>query len=177
MGINYKNLDEKTRKFMLEELEMDIANSNLYISLRLNPAGKSKWTELLRQAIKSYSDDWLASQLIGCMNLYEERKTRTGKIIRPKVPVTAPDTLAEGEFNRFYARGLCARALSEGISEVIVYRGKRVMQPRQESEAMIGKRISAKDLLEDLRKSESKGVEPALGIPSGPNSGITICLP
>jgi hypothetical protein len=85
--------------------------------------------------------------------------------------------LAEGEFNRFYARGLCARALSEGISEVIVYRGKRVMQPRQESEAMIGKRISAKDLLEDLRKSESKGVEPALGIPSGPNSGITICLP
>ena len=24
-----------------------------------------------------------------------------------KVPVTAPQTLAEGEFNRFYIRGVC----------------------------------------------------------------------
>ena len=28
MGISYKNLDEQTRKFMLEELERDIANGS-----------------------------------------------------------------------------------------------------------------------------------------------------
>jgi hypothetical protein len=40
---------------------------------------------------------------------------------------------------------------------------------------MVGKKISAIALLGDLRKSQ--GVEPALGLPPGPNSGLTICLP
>jgi len=91
-----------------------------------------------------------------------------------KIPVTAPDTLAEGEFNRFYARGLCARAIDNGIKEVVVYRGKEVQQPRAESQAMIGKKIDATVLLEDLRNSP--GVEPALGLPPGPNSGLTVHL-
>lgn len=92
-----------------------------------------------------------------------------------KVPVTAPDTLAEGEFNRFYARGLCARAIADGIPDVEVYRGKQVQRPRPESQSKIGNRINVKALLEDLRKSQ--GVEPALGLPPGPNSGLTVRLP
>ena len=91
-----------------------------------------------------------------------------------RVPRTAPDTLAEGEFNRFYVRGLCARALEENVTEVQVYRGKSVRNPRPESRAMIGKVLLARDLLEDLRRSQ--GVEPALGLPTGPNSGLTIRL-
>ena len=177
MGISYKNLDEHTREFMLKELEMDIEKGILYISSRLNSAGQSKWPELLKEAIMNHDDDWLADQLKtkGYMKLHEHRRSRSGKITVVRVPVTAAETLAEGEFNRYYARGLCARAIAEGISEVVVYRGKQVKQPRPESEAMIGKRINAKALLEDLRKSQ--GVEPALGIPRGPNSGLTICLP
>lgn len=175
MGISYKNLDEQTRKFMLEELERDIANGSLYLSPRLNSTGQSKWAELLRKAIMSFDDDWLADQLRVYMESHEESRTRSGEMKSKKVPVTAPETLAEGEFNRFYARGLCARAIAEGISEVLVYRGKEVKQPRPESQARVGTRIAAKTLLEDLRKSQ--GVEPALGIPAGPNSGLTICLP
>ena len=45
----------------------------------------------------------------------------------------------------------------------MIYRGKEVQQPRAESQAMIGKRINAGALLDDLRKSP--GVEPALGLP------------
>lgn len=177
MGIQYKNLDVQTRKFMLKELEMDVEKKTLYISPRLNERGQTTWAELLKEAINDHDDDWLANQLIlkGCMKLYEERKSQSGKITIAKVPVTAPETLAEGEFNRFYARGVCARAIAEGISEVVVYRGRQVKQPRPESEAMIGRRIEAKALLEDLRRSQ--GVEPALGIPPGPNSGLTVCLP
>jgi hypothetical protein len=91
------------------------------------------------------------------------------------VPYTAAETLAEGEFNRLYARGLCIRAIRENITEVEVYRGKTVMHPRSESEFLIGRRFSPTELLNDLRNS--KGVEPALGIPPGPNSGITIKIP
>jgi len=40
---------------------------------------------------------------------------------------------------------------------------------------MIGKRKSAKTLLEELRKSQ--GVDPALGLPPGPNSDLTVRLP
>lgn len=175
MGIYYKNLDNRTRKFMLKESEMDIGKGTLYISPRLNSRGQSIWAELLKEAIVGHNDDWLATQLKGYMKSHEERRLRSGKITVVKVPVTAPETLAEGEFNRYYARGLCERAIAEGISEVIVYRGKQVQQPRPVSQAMIGKRIDPTALLEDLRKSP--GVEPALGIPPGPNSGLTICLP
>lgn len=174
MGIYYKNLDKRTRKFMLKELEMDIVKGTLYISTRLNSRGQSIWAELLKEAIISHNDDWLATQLRGCMKSHEERRSRSGKITVAKVPVTAPETLAEGEFNRFYARGLCERAIADGISEVLVYRGKQVRQPRPESQTMIGKRIDPTALLEDLRKS--LGIEPALGIPR-PNSGLTIRLP
>jgi len=172
MGIYYKNLDEKTREFMLKELEMDTEQAKIYISTRLNALGQSNWVNLLKEAITNHNDDWLAHQLtvMGYMNTHETKKDRT-----VKVPLNAPETLAEGEFNRYYVRGLCARAISEGINEVVVYRGKDVQNPRIESQYKIGQRVKAKDLLEDLRIS--LGVEPALGIPPGPNSGLTICLP
>ncbi|MCG8431014.1 MAG: hypothetical protein MJA29_07565, partial [Candidatus Omnitrophica bacterium] len=108
----------------------------------------------------------------GYMKDYEQRKKRGGGFTTAKVPITAPDTLSEGEFNRYYVRGLCVRVIEEGVNQVEVYRGIPVNQPRSESEALLGKRLSAEALLADLR--ESVGVEPALGLPPGPNSGLTI---
>jgi hypothetical protein len=177
MGINYENLDNRTREFMIKELELDISSGRLYISPRLNSAGKANWGNILREAIQNYNDDWLAGQLLdrGFMRTQEEKRTPSGGTTVAKVPATAIETLAEGEFNRFYARGLCARAIEDGVPDVEVYRGKQVQQPRPVSQAMIGRRIGAKILLEDLRKSQ--GVEPALKIPPGPNSGLTIRLP
>lgn len=168
----YENLDARTRQFMLNEVELDVSKGALYISPRLNRQGTEMYPSLLKDAIKSHDDAWLAAELrrLGCMNIFEKRK---GKQVR--VPITAPDTLAEGEFNRFYVRGLCVRAEEDNIPEVEVYRGKEVNQPRPESEAMIGKLISAKRLLKDLRVAQ--GVEPALGLPPGPNSGLTARLP
>ena len=177
MGINYENLDKRTREFMIKELELDVSNRKLYMSARLNSVGRANWENALKEAIQSYNDDWLADQLRnkGYMETYEVKRTPSGGTTTARIPATAIETLAEGEFNRFYARGLCARAIEDGIPNVEVYRGKQVQQPRPVSQAMIGKKIAAKDLLEDLRKSQ--GVEPALKIPPGPNSGLTIRLP
>lgn len=170
--MNYEHLDARTRQYMIKEVDLDISRGALYISPRLNPQGLEKYQSLLTEAIQSHEDAWFADQLrrTNCMKITEKRRSST-----VKVPITAPETLAEGEFNRFYMRALCVRAIEDGISEVVVCRGKEVSQPRSESEAMIGKRKLAKILLEDIRKSP--GVEPALGLPPGPNSGLTVRLP
>ena len=176
MSLRYEGLDEQTRRLMSEEVERDVSNGNLYMSKRFNDAGEQGYVSLLREAIDEHDDSWFADELRNrnYINDREQRRTKNGYTM-VKVPHTAPDTLAEGEFNRFYVRGLCRKAVEDGISEVEVYRGKDVSQPRPESEAMLGTRFSAEDLLEDLR--QSPGVEPALGLPPGPNSGLTVRLP
>ncbi|GBD26329.1 hypothetical protein HRbin30_01661 [bacterium HR30] len=174
MGIHYENLDEGVREFMIRELDLDIHSGRLYISPRLTEAGTQAWPDLLREAFREHDDDWLASQLRlrRLMRTTEQRRKPKGGLAIAKVPHTAAETLAEGEFNRFYARGLCASVLASGGTEVEVYRGKAVQNPRAESQAMIGRRLPAQQLLDDLRTSQ--GVEPALGLPPGPNSGLTV---
>jgi len=174
MALFYENLDERTRQFMLSEVERDLSTGTLYMSPRLNENGLLQYSSLLKNAIQGHNDEWLALELRqqNLIKTYESRRKPRGGFGTAEVPFNAPETLAEGEFNRFYMRGLCARAVEEGVAEVEIYRGKPVSQPRPESQAVIGKRISAKALLGDLRCSQ--GVEPALGLPPGPNSGLTI---
>jgi hypothetical protein len=172
--LHYENLDESTRSFMLSEVDLDLSSENLYMSPRLNELGKRNYVSLLKEAIEHHDDAWLAQQIRSqsYMKDHEQRRKRGGGFTNAKVPRTAPDTLSEGEFNRYYVRGLCLRVIKEIMTQVEVYRGKPVSQPRPESEALLGKRLSAEALLEDLRNS--KGVEPALGLPPGPNSGLTV---
>lgn len=176
MGLRYESLDTNTRPYVHREIDEDVRAGRLYTSKRLNDRGRAQWPALLTEAVDAHDDDWLAAQIRGreLLDAYEERKTKTGTTT-VKVPVTAADTLAEGEFNRFYARGICARAIAEGISAVVVCRGKAVSNPRPESDALIGRRLSPEALLNDLRGSI--GVDTALGVPGGPNSGLTVRLP
>ncbi len=175
MGLNYVDLDEKTRGFMVKELELDISSGKSTPSRYFNDAGKNIFTGLLREACEKYNDDWLAGQLRikGCMAATHIRRLPKGGFTTASVPRTAPETFAEGEFNRFYARGLCLRAIEENISHLEIYRGKEVEHPRPESEAKIGTKLTPKELLIDLRTAQ--GVEPCLGIPL-PNSGLTFKL-
>lgn len=177
MLLSLENLDSKVRKYMLEEIQSDIDNSErLYISPRLSDTGRNDYPLLLKQGAELYDDQWLAGQLQqnNRLNLTEQRRTKNG-ITTAKVPYNAHEILAEGEFNRFYIRGLCRRAIDEGIAELVIYRAKEVTTPRPESQAKVGTRINAKVLLEDLRANP--GVDTALGLPPGPNSGLSAKLP
>ena len=135
MALNLVNLDPSTRSFMLEEIVYDIAGSKLYYGTRLSPVGVPLYAELLRIAVRTGTDESLATELRvpGRLNETEERRKPKGGTTTAKVPINAPEVLAEGEFNRFYMRGLCLRAIKEGISEVAVYRAKEVANPRPES--------------------------------------------
>ncbi|MDE0098646.1 MAG: hypothetical protein OXM87_03380 [Truepera sp.] len=177
MALNYLNLDDKTRSYMIEEIDRDIANDSLYIGRHLNQRGIADWPDLLRTAAQSHDDDWLTGQLRhkGYLLKTTPRQSRSGGYTMVEVRRNAPEMLAEGEFNRFYARGLCRRAIDEGIDHVIAYRAKTVTKPHKASEAKIGNQYDPEVILTDLRTSQ--GVGPALGIPRGPNSGISLRLP
>lgn len=172
MGFNFENLDDDIRNLMLDEIDMDIKNNTLYLSKRLNYHGQSKYPELLKKAIIEGNDSTLAADL-RYENYWEEkepRRTRNG-IKYTKVPSNANETLAEGEFNRFYIRAMCRKSILNG-NELQVCRSKQVRNPRQESEAIIGKSVDSKSLLKDLQNNIGKVT--LLGVPAGPNSGLSV---
>jgi len=177
MALNLINLDERTRTLMIEEVDMDISQQNLYISPRLTTEGQQRYPDLLKEAIRQHDDQWLAKNLQSgnFLKAEEQRRKPNGGYTIVRVPITAPVTLAEGEFNRFYCRAVCLRAIQDGIGNVEVYRAKDVTTERPESKAKIGSLVSASELLSDLRTHQ--GVEPALGLPPGPNSGLSIRIP
>ncbi len=177
MSLQYKNLDAQTRPHMLSEMNADQAAGLLYISPRLNENGTNGWFKLLSEAIAAHDDGWLATEIRnqGFLKSHEERRKPKGGTTLAQVPVIAHETLAEGEFNRFYVRGLCLRAIQDNIARVIAYRARHSEQPRPESEAIVGRAFSPAALLNDLRSA--RGVEPALGVPPGPNSGLSVRLP
>lgn len=157
---------------MLEELQMDLAAQALYISERLNASGKTRYPELLRLAIEMGTDVNLGEKLRGCFNPTYRRRTRSGHT-NVTMPANAPQMLAEGEFNRYYIRALCRRAIEDG-GVLRIYRAKLVENPRPESQMRIGQNVDSHRLLEDLR--QNPGGDTVLGVPGGPNSGISVEL-
>jgi hypothetical protein len=177
MGLDYRNLDERTRKLMLAEIDRDIAMNTLYVSDNLNPQGQIDYPDLLRAASQDGNDVTLAAEIRGRLNAYEKpRKLKSGALSKPPVMRSnAHEMLAEGEFNRFYIRAACLRAIEDRIPAVIVYRAKAVENARSESQQKIGQRVPVETLLSDLRNHP--GVDTALGLPPGPNSGLSVHLP
>jgi hypothetical protein len=174
MALELQHLDGPVRALMAQEIERDLTNHTLYLSPRLTAEGRRQYPALLRQAAARHDDAWLATELrAGLMAAEEQRRKPSGGFSMAKVPVTAPEILAEGEFNRFYCRALCLHAIESGLP-LEVYRAKPVANPRPESQAKLGNRVDPQRLLEDLRTHP--GVEPALGLPPGPNSGLSIRL-
>jgi hypothetical protein len=175
VGLRYEDLDNETRLFMLEEIEMDIRSDKVYRSSYLTQSGQGDFPDLVVAAAKSGNDDSLSTSLRGKFNRTTQRRKPKGTgYYTAAVPVNAAEVLAESEFNRYFVRGLCRRAMTAGVERLQVYRAKAVAQPRPESESKIGLLVLPDVVLTDVRKSQEYGVETALGIPPGPGSGITL---
>jgi hypothetical protein len=82
--------------------------------------------------------------------------------------------LAEGDFNRYYMRGVALRAMEEGRDVVEVYRARLSLEPRQESAKLEGHRLPAREVLNYLRGEPSANPDvTALG---RTNSGLSVRL-
>jgi hypothetical protein len=171
----FRNLNEAVRAGMLEEIRYDISRAALYGGERLSVRGRADWPSLLINAAENGTQATLAAELRRSGRLItSEMSHRGGRSYRKAVPYNAANTLAEGEFNRFYIRSVCRIALTCGQTHVTIYRAKDVRTPRPQSVSRVGSNIDARALLDDLRMN--LGLETALGIPPGPNSGLSVYL-
>jgi hypothetical protein len=171
----FENLDGNTRAAMLEAIEEAEHSNNIYHSTRFNEAGNKQWLPLLRQAAQEHNEHWLAYQLEanGLMKDFEGAHKPTGGYTIKHVPHTAAETMAEGQFNRFYILGLCKRARAEGISQLVVYRAKERSDPRPESQSLIGTRLSIDEIESQLKETRASFKSQLVK----PNSGISVKLP
>jgi hypothetical protein len=162
---------------MLDEIELDVERGSVYVDPRLSNTGQQNYLTLLRTAVENRDIDWLADEFRGNgrMRSSEPRRKPSGGFTTATVPESAAETLAEGEFNRYYIRALCRRAIEDGMSHLVVYRAKPVANPRPESETLIGSKLDPRELLDDLRSNP--GAETELRVPGGPNSGLSVRLP
>lgn len=178
MALYLENLDERTRQLMLAEMEYDITHNQLHISPFLSGQGQRDYASILREAIQSGNDETLAEALRQHRRILRTlpRRNPKGGYSISATPENAAQVLAESEFNRYYIRALARRAIEDGIPELVIYRAKPVSNPRPESEARVETTLSPTELLDDLR-THPGDEPPALGVPSGPNSGLSVRLP
>jgi DNA repair photolyase len=177
MALYLENLDDRTRKLMLDEVDYDVARNQLHISPLLSGQGQRDYPNLLRDAIQSGDDQSLSQGLRAHRRIIrtQPRKKPQGGYIIAGTPENAADVLAESEFNRYYIRALARRAIEDGVSELVVYRAKPVRSPRPGSEALVESTVKPQEILDDLRSHP--GEFPAMGVPAGPNSGLSVRLP
>ena len=169
MGLHQKDLNPEVRRLMIQEIDHD--GPNLYLSPRLNAQGRIAWHQILKEASANHSDDWLANEVVR-QRLLNPHDLRQGKPIAMRHD--AHQMLAEGEFNRFFMRGICLKAIQLGAPAVVGYRARASQNPRAESFAIIGKKFEPNEFLDRLRSAI--GADTPFGYPGSANSGLSVEL-
>jgi len=171
MPFHFHQLDNKTREIMKEELEMDLDGNGHYQSPRLTSEGLRQFPDFLKEAIESGNDISFSNTLRPYYKSFEFY-IRKGRQYKRKISSDAHLVLGQGQFNIYYMRAICQIALSQGIKEVEIYRGKQSKEPRRSSQVQIGSKLDASKLLNELRNtSEFGSKEFQIGLP---NSGLSL---
>ena len=183
--MEFKNLEGTTRRYMLEELEEDVREGRVVLNPLLTERGRAEYADLLAEALRHHDPSWLGSELRSGRRMHiavEDADVRKG--LPEELPVHEPDVLAEGDFNRYYVRGMCRRALAEGIDELrivkltkgpyasFVYQSGGLPGDERERTVDVANRVDPKWLLEKLREDPDEEMD--FGIPGEPGSGLTV---
>jgi hypothetical protein len=153
---NYTKLKEN-RIRMVQEVARATQEGQHYLSPRLNSSGQSIWPTMLETAARDQDEHRLAYELEsgGFIKELEGKATPSGGYTIAHVPHTAAETLADGQFTRFYIAAVCAGAIEDGSNRVTAYRAKSRANPRADSASKEGKIYNAKELLAQVRSRDS----------------------
>src|SRR5262249_24882659 len=124
MNLYFEELDEVTRKFMLEELEREEASGNPYRGRDLSAHRCEVLGDLMRRTIRGGSEADLVLELTRASYWNDvEAYERNGKRFEREINVRqAAERLGATELNTWYVRGLCRRLMAEGVAECQAYR-------------------------------------------------------
>jgi len=175
MKFKFRDLDDSTREYMGNEIEMAMLEGNIFFSKRFTETGKRLWPTLLLQAATNHDEHWLTFELErnSCIKGIEATGTPFGEYTKDFVPHTTTETIAEREFNRYYMLGLCLRAFNDEIEELIVYRAKQGSSPGSSSRRLIGQKLDPDEVF-DLLRPVCSSLQSEL---TKPNSGISLFIP
>ena len=172
MAMNYEELDDRTRKYMLSEFENEQASDMSYQSKALSRVGLTVFPGLLREAITSGNELLLAYALDrGELWESEEQYIRNGAVHSRRRNVSQSATrLALTEFSTWYVRGLAKRLLDEGITVCQVYRGEQPKWEPGECSEHEGRIVSVREIYDNhrVRYWPEPGNRAAFSIPFGP---------
>lgn len=170
--MEFEELDEITRKYMLEEFEREEAE-NPYRSKRLSKSGLEVFPNAMRRAIQNGNEETLARELSNHEYwVKSETYIRSGHAhVRRVNPEKSAEFLALTEFNTWYVRGFAKRLIDEGEEYCQVYRADKAMTPRGECLQHDGKMYRVKDVYEGHRARywPEPGKPLAFSIPVGTN--------
>jgi hypothetical protein len=145
-----------------------------HVSDRLRFTAIEDYKRLLSEAIRYYDDLWLEDRAEDLVEEFETRRTKGGGTTTARIPQMATRMLVEGDFNRYYMRGVALRAIEEGLGVVEVYRARFSLDARPESVELEGKRLPAEEVLSWLR-GEPTAESPVTRL-GRPNSGLSVRL-
>lgn len=165
----FKDLSESIRVLMIGELLQDGHANKVYVSKRLTEEGQGMFRGLLYEALLGQTNEWLAMALKQekFWKTHEFRHHQTQGIVEAKIPSNASEVLSDTEFNRYYMRAVCLRAIEAGVN-VIVYRARETSRPRSGHQELIGKSFVASECLKALREGSSELMVP--------NSGLSLTM-
>ena len=174
--LEFEELDDETRRWMLFEFEKEESGGNPFRSSRLNSMGKEKFQEIMRNAISSGDILSLTNALSNRMfwNTTELRTT-SGITHTKNIPRNAAQMLAHTEFTTWYTRGFAKRLIEEGIDSCEIYRAEMAKTPRCKCTRLEGQTVKVKDIYDGHRVKYHPAEDPdAFSIPSGPLCHHTI---
>ncbi len=173
MAMNYEELDEKTREYILAEYEREQAGGNPYRSKAFSDTGLSVFPDLMRDAIKSGNEITLRNAInqdqlwVGVEEYTRNGITRT----RRRNIQQSAERLALTEFSTWYVTGLAKRLLEEGVENCQVYRGEQPKWEPNECANHEGRVVSVKEIYDSHRSRywPEPGDPTRFSIPFDPN--------
>lgn len=170
---NFEELDEITRKWMLEEFLSEERAGKPYRSPRLSPLGLQVFPKEMEKAIQEGNEETLAQALSNpaywqSTETYQRGGTTYTRGINP---IKAAQFLAYTEFNTWYVRGFARRLIEEGEERCQVYRAALAWEPRGECLKHEGKNYEVKEIYDGhrVRYWPPPGNPNVLSIPVGTN--------